>query len=357
MRILDGSQGEGGGQILRTSLALSALTGEPFELHAIRAGRSRPGLRPQHLTAVKAVAALCSADLRGDAVNSQQLRFVPRAPVSGGVWRFNVEDQAADGSAGSVMLIWHALIWPLAFAAQPSRVALHGGTHVPFSPPFHHTAHVALPAWERLGVNATLTLRTWGWMPQGRGQVDGTVQPVPKLHAANFEPLAPRHIDGVAAATNLPSHIPQRMADRATAACREAGFASTSIQPVRERAPATGAGIFLWLPQAGFSALGRKGVPSEQVAEMAVAECNAFLDHHSAVDPWLADQLLLPMALAEGRSSFTTHRLTQHTLTNAELLRQWLPVTLQVQGDLDQPGRITVDGCAFSAAGNRFAHV
>lgn len=353
MLIIDGSEGEGGGQIVRTSLSLAALTGRPFELRNIRAGRSRPGLRPQHLTAVRAAAALCAAELSGDAVNSQLLRFTPRAPVVGGRYQFDVDDHAPHGSAGAVMLVWQTLLWPLLFAAEPSALTLRGGTHVPFSPPFHYAAHVALPAYARLGVQATLALKTWGWMPQGQGHVEATVQPLRGLEAADFEPLAPLRIDGVAAATNLPSHIPQRMAQRAAALCRELGFVESAIRPSRERAPATGAGIFLWLPQAGFSALGRKGLPSEQVAEEAVNACRDFLDQQAAVDEHLADQLLIPLALAHGVSTFTTHRLTLHTLTNADLLRRWLSVPITIEGVRDQPARITVQGCGRTAVAGR----
>jgi RNA 3'-terminal phosphate cyclase (ATP) len=168
--------------------------------------------------------------------------------------------------------------------------------------------------------------------------------------AATFERVPPTRVHGVAAVTNLPSHIPQRMASRAHNLLREAGL-KTSIKPVRERGEGPGAGIFLWIPQAGFGALGRQGWPSEKVAEAAVADLLAFVENETAaVDPYLADQLLLPMALADGRSTFTTNRLTGHTLTNASLLRRWLDVSIDIEGNRDGPGRVTVEGSGFSVS-------
>ncbi|MDX1664320.1 MAG: RNA 3'-terminal phosphate cyclase [Candidatus Promineifilaceae bacterium] len=348
MMTIDGSQGEGGGQMLRTGLSLSATTGRPLRLINIRAGRSKPGLRPQHLTAVRAVAATCDAEVEGDTIDSQELTFYPAGPPHADDFIFNVEEAARHGSAGAVTLIFQAILWPLVFADSPSRVVLRGGTHVPFSPPYHYLAEVARPAFARFRAYFDLSLNRWGWAPAGKGEIAATIRPVPRLEAATFEPVAGGRVHGVAAVTNLPSHIPQRMAGRAHNLLREAGL-KTSIQPLRETAEGPGAGIFLWLPQAGFGALGRQGLPSETVAETAVAELLAFIENESAaVDAHLANQLLLPMALAHGTSSLTTDRLTRHTLTNAEILRRWLDVTITVEGELGEPGTITVEGAAFT---------
>jgi RNA 3'-terminal phosphate cyclase (ATP) len=148
---IDGSQGEGGGQALRTSLSLSALTGRPFCLFNIRAGRSKPGLRPQHLTAVRAAAAICQAEVSGAALNSHTLTFAPQVSPQGGNYLFDVAQAAQGGSAGSVSLILQTVLWPLLFAERPSQVILRGGTHVPFSPTFHYLAETAGPAFTRLG--------------------------------------------------------------------------------------------------------------------------------------------------------------------------------------------------------------
>lgn len=344
--VIDGSQGEGGGQVLRTCLSLSALTQRPFRLENIRAGRKKPGLRPQHLTAVRAVAACCDARLTGDTLNSRTLTFEPRSAPRGGSYVFDVTATSQGGSAGAVTLIWQALMWPLLFADAPATVTLRGGTHVPFSPPFHYLAHVAQPAFAQLGASVALTLNAWGWYPAGGGEITAVTQPVTQLQAVSFAVRYEKRVNGIAAVTNLPAHIPQRMARRAHNLLQAAGLLP-DIQPVRATGAAPGAGIVLWVPGGGFTALGRKGLPADQVAEAAVADYRAFVENSAAVDLHLADQLLLPLALAGGTSSFTTQAITSHTLTNALLLRDWLGVTLQLDGQPGQPGEITLTGIAL----------
>ena len=344
---IDGSEGEGGGQVLRTCLSLSALTGRPFRITRIRAGRSKPGLRPQHLTTVRAVAAICAAETRGAALESQTLTFVPQSAPYGGNYRFDVADAAAGGSAGSVTLILQALLWPLLFAGETAVITLRGGTHVPFSPPYHFLSQVYQPALSRFGITFSLDLMAWGWYPRGQGEIVATIQPHRDILCPNLDAETIQTVTGLAAVTNLPSHIPQRMSQRASNLLRKAGL-QPAITAVREHSVAPGAGIFLWVPLAGFSSLGRPGLAAEKVAEVAVADCLAFLENRSVVGPYLADQLLLPLALAHGRSSFTTSRLTSHTLTNAQLLRRWLDVGIEISGAPGGPGQIAVGGIAFT---------
>jgi RNA 3'-terminal phosphate cyclase (ATP) len=344
---IDGSQGEGGGQVLRTCLSLSALSGRPFRIRNIRAGRSKPGLRPQHLTAVRAAADICNADTRGDALNSQTLIFAPQSRPPGGTYLFDVTDAANNGSAGSVTLILQTLLWPLFYAEQPSLVRLRGGTHVPFSPPFHFISHVYLAALKQFGVPATAELTAWGWYPRGQGEITFTISPGKRLVAPDLQPPETYEVEGVAAATNLPSHIPQRMARRAANLLDDQGI-STRITPLREKGSAPGAGIFLWTQLAGFSSLGRPGLPAEKVASSAVADCLSFVENRAAVGSYLADQLLLPLALSRSSGSFTTSRLTSHTYTNAQLLRIWLDVEIELIGAPGESGQITVEGSGFS---------
>lgn len=346
--MIDGRMGEGGGQVLRTSLSLAALTGRPFRLTHIRANRGKPGLRPQHLTAVRAAARLCGAALVGDAIDSRTLEFRPAMPPQPGHYHFDVSDAAGSGSAGAVTLIFQALLWPLLFAAGPSQVTLRGGTHVPMSPPWHYMAHVAGPVFARMGATFDAELAAWGWYPAGGGVVKAAIAPVARLDSPPFEHIPARRVEGIAAVTNLPADIPQRMAGRATNLLAAAGRPS-KIEPRRENGPGPGAGIFLWLPQGGFSALGRPGLPSERVAEAAVAETLAFVDNTAMVDRHLADQLLLPLALAHGRARYTTDHLTLHTVTNAELLRMWLDTKIDITGDLGEPAEIDVTGASFAA--------
>ena len=346
MLMIDGSQGEGGGQVLRTSLSLAALTGRPFTLTNIRARRKTPGLRPQHLTAVRAVATVCGATLQGDSLNSQTLVFQPQAPPQGSTYRFDVADAAQGGSAGAVTLIWQAVIWPLLFAPTKSHVTLRGGTHVPFSPPFHYLSQVVLPLLRQFGIESTLELSDWGWYPVGGGEITAVIQPTTQLQTPTISAPNTKSVNGIAAVTNLPAHIPQRMANRAHNLLVDAGFAP-HIEPVRERGRGAGAGIVLWLPNGGFTSLGRKGLPADQVAETAVAQFLAFARSGITVDEHLADQLMIPAALAQGTTRYTTHRLTRHALTNADLLRQWLDVSIHIDGELDQPAEIIVSGVAF----------
>jgi RNA 3'-terminal phosphate cyclase (ATP) len=349
MLTIDGRQGEGGGQVLRTSLSLSAITGRPFRIEHIRANRSKPGLQPQHLTAVRAVATLCAAYLEGDHLDSTTLTFQPTTRPVGGSYHFDVVEASRAGrSGGSVTLIFQAVLWPLLFADAPAHVTLRGGTQVPHSPPYHYLAEVAQPAFARFGTNVTLDLKAWGWQSAGGGVVLAHVEPLASgLQAADFTLVRSDTVQGVTAVTNLPSHIPSRMERRAYNLLTEAKLRA-NIQPMRERGSGAGAGLVLWLPQAGFSAVGRPGLPAEQVAETAVTELLAFAKSGAAVDPHLADQLIIPMALASGESSYTTNHLTLHTLTNIELIKQWLDVTIQVKGQQDQPGQVTVQGIGFS---------
>lgn len=347
MLVIDGSQGEGGGQVLRTSLSLSALTGRPFRIKNIRANRSRPGLRPQHLTAVQAAAHVCRAQVDGAQLDSKALTFWPAESPTGGDYHFDVAEASSSGlSAGAVTLILQAVLWPLLFADLPSTITLRGGTFVPFSPPYHYLSEVAKPAFAMLGVTFETELVRWGWMAAGGGSMTVRVEPAVSLRPVQFERVGDQNVHGLAAVTNLPSHIPHRMARRAHNMLVEAGL-SPRVEALREKGDGPGAGIVLWRPQAGFSALGKKGLPAEKVAQAAVAELFAFMDNGAAVDRYLADQLLIPMALATGQSSFTTDSISNHLLTNVQLLRQWLNVSISVQGLPGASGRVTISGIGY----------
>lgn len=334
---IDGAYGEGGGQVLRTSLTLSALTGRPFELDNIRANRPRPGLRPQHLTAVRAVASICGADVQGDEIDSQMLLFRPSVRPAGGSYRIDVRDAAMGGSAGAITLIAQTLYLPLSFASEPSGVTLCGGTHVPWSPPFHHFSEVFQPAMARLGLGISTELITWGWYPEGGGEILLEIQPVNRLRNLVWTERGDlERVTGVAAVTNLPSHIPQRMSSRCSSILRTAGI-NCQITPLRERGPGAGAGIFITAEYThgslGFSSIGKKGKASELVAEEA---CEELFKHHNAalapaVDAHLADQLILPMALASGESIISTSLISNHTKTNSYVIKQFLENSIEIE--------------------------
>ena len=345
--ILDGAHGEGGGQILRTALSLSAITGRPFRIDRIRALRRNPGLAAQHLTAVHSAAALCAARLRGDALGSASLEFVPTAPVAAGDYVFDVGLAREGGSAGAIMLVLQTVLLPLARGAAASRVVLRGGTHMAWSPPFDYVHDVWLPMLARLGVAASLALTAWGWYPIGKGEAIAEIQPCPAtLKAVEIDAPGPLlRIRGRAVAANLPAHIPQRMADRARALLAGRG-AEIIIEPLQVHAACAGAGLFLTAEYAnltcGFSALGAPGKPSEQVAEEGA---NALLSHFTsgaALDRHLGDQILLPLCLAGGPSHFSVEEITRHLTTNAWVIERFGMARVVLEKAAPGIGQVTV---------------
>ncbi len=338
--VIDGSHGEGGGQILRSALALSAITGRPIEVQKIRTGRKNPGLAAQHLTGVRAAAAVCKAQLIGDALGSQALTFVPGDAPQAGDYVFDVAEVREGGSAGATSLVLQTILLPLALAHSDSTVVIRGGTHVAWSPPFDYARDVWLSTLAKMGVEATLQLEKWGWYPLGQGEIRATIKGV----GSDLErsPLALvargelRRVFGRAVAANLPSHIPQRMATRARSLLDRAGL-KADIQPLRVRAACAGAGIFLTAEyehiRAGFSSLGARGKPSEAVAEEGVA---VLMSHHAsdaALDQHLADQMLMPLTLAGGTSTFTAERVSRHLTTNAWLVEQFDTAHVSIEGN------------------------
>ena len=322
MITLDGSQGEGGGQIVRTAVTLSAITGQPVEVTRIRGGRETPGLRPQHVTAIQAVGSLCDAEMRGVEVGSQELTFVPRRPVRAGEYEWGV------GTAGSACLVAQAVILPLALAEGESQVRLYGGTHVPNSPPGHYLRDVYTPMLLWMGLDVEVYMDSYGFIPEGGGMLTIYIKGGARPHGMRLvERGALERIFGTAVGCNLPSHIPQRMANRAINLLGAIDV-PVDIRPMLTRSVSTGAGIFLTVEyengRAGFGMLGRRGMPSEEVAERAVTPLLMFHDSGAAVDERLMDQLVLPLALAQGPSTVSTNAITEHLRTNVEVVRAFV---------------------------------
>jgi len=335
---LDGSYGEGGGQILRTALSLSAVTGVPVRIERIRAGRPKPGLRPQHLTAVQALARVCQAEVTEAHLGSQALTFKPRV-LKAGHYLFDVAEKT--GSAGAVSLIAQALLPPLLMAGVPTTVILRGGTHVPWSPPVHYLSQVFLPALAGMGATAGLSLKRWGWYPKGGGEVHFHITPVRALTGVEWRtPAAPVAFQALSAASKLPEHVARRQAARLTARLKE----SVPVEIIPASGPDPGSFVFLWGPRAGFSALGARGKPAEQVADEVAEAYLAFRKSRAALDRHLADQILLYLALARGPSSFTTETVTSHLLTNVWAIEQFLGPKFEVRGNLGEPGEIFCRG-------------
>lgn len=329
MIVIDGAHGEGGGQVLRTSLTLSILTQTAVEIQHIRAGRPKPGLAAQHLTAVRAAQAICSASVSGDEIGSQWLRFRPSSSPRGGEYAFDVAQAREAGSAGAISLVLQTVLVPLALAAGPSHLVLRGGTHVPWSPSFHYLTDVYLPALSRLGIDVNLELSQWGFYPAGGGEVKAHITGgVSSPRPLTMTECGKAHrIWGTAVASNLPSHIPQRMANRARNLLTQAGL-KADIEAQRVRGAGPGAVIVLAMEdengaRAGFSAYGRKGLPAEQVAEAVVRDLLRHRQREAPVDMHLADQLICPLALATRPSAFTTCRITEHLRTNMWVVEQF----------------------------------
>jgi RNA 3'-terminal phosphate cyclase (ATP) len=338
MLALDGSHGEGGGQILRTAISLSAWLGVPVRLENIRAGRSKPGLRPQHLTAVKALARITRAEVTGAQIGSQALTFRPRSPQPGH-YLFDVAEKT--GSAGSVTLIAQALMPPLLLAGQPSTLILRGGTQVPWSPPAHYLEYVFLPALAQLGAGVTITLERWGWYPRGGGEIRLTVAPARILTPVDWRLPAPSgSFRALSAASRLPEHVARRQAER----LRERLGWAFPVETIAAAGLDPGSLVLVWGPRAGFNALGARGKPAEHVADEAADAYLAFRNSGKAVDPHLADQLVLYLAQAKGASTFTTAAITSHLLTNLWVLEQFLGRVFRVEGKEGEPGRIWCKG-------------
>lgn len=337
---IDGTCGEGGGQVLRTALALSVVTGRPFHLTGIRARRSRPGLAPQHLHAVRVFCELSGATCTGDTEGSSELSFSP-GEVRSGSYRVDV------GTAGSVTLILQAMALPLALTEGSSEIDLQGGTHVPWSPPFNFIESCWNPFMRELGTELHVELERAGFYPRGGGHIIARIEGGAKLGPLQLIERGPlRAVEIVsAAATALPAHVRQRQASRAHAGVRSAGC-EVSVQLVKLPAGSPGSVVAITgrfeKTRITTSALGARGKSAEAVGEEAASAFRDYLNQPGAVDGKLADQLVLPLALASGPSEFTTVRITQHLKTNVETIRAFVDRSVEIVGGLGRPGRVIV---------------
>jgi RNA 3'-terminal phosphate cyclase (ATP) len=347
MRI-DGGQGEGGGQILRVALSLSAVRGVPITVHSVRAGRRPAGLKAQHVTAVEALAAICQAEVAGARAGSTEVSFVP-GPIRSGDYRFEV------GTAGATTLVLQAILLPLALADGPSRVALTGGTHVPWSPPAHFLSAVLLPALEMAGVEARASLARWGMFPRGGGEIVVEVKGGAQLRPISLlRTTGAIRIRGLSAVSRLPVAIAERQRDRARGRLEGQGL-SVEIDLVEADAGDPGSFLFLSADSggvpAGFSALGERGKPAERVADEAVEGVLAYLQSGAACDPFLADQLAAVMAAAPGTSRLTASCLSRHLLSSLRVCQQLLGCSYQASGPEGTPGSVTVEGVGLRPSG------
>lgn len=330
MITIDGSSGEGGGQIVRSSLALSLATGEPVRIVNVRAGRKKPGLLRQHLTSLAAAVEIGGGSASGAELGSREITFSPGS-VRAGDYSFAV------GTAGSASLVVQTVLPALLGADGPSTLTVEGGTHNPFAPPFEFLEKTFLPLLARAGADVEATLNRHGFYPAGGGSMTLAIRPGRGL--APFELLDRGHIRRRFAQA-IVAHLPQHIADRELkVVAKKLGFGPREMRvvPVRDSA---GPGNVLLIELesesvtevvAGF---GEPRITAEAVADRAVKEARRYIAGKAPVGSHLADQLLLPLALAGG-GAFRTLPLTRHARTNAEVIAEFLPVEVRTTGESD----------------------
>lgn len=326
MLTIDGSHGEGGGQILRTSLALSLVTGKSFRIEKIRAGRKSPGLLRQHLTAVNAAVEVGSANVAGATIGSRELTFTP-GQITPGNYHFAV------GTAGSATLVLQTILPALLIASAPSRLTLEGGTHNPFAPPFDFLAKSFLPLISRMGSRVTAELERPGFYPAGGGKFSVEVEPavsLKRLDIAERGKIKQRR--GRAIVANLPRHIAEREIDIIRR--KMSWNADWLAAEVIDNSHGPGNIVMIEVESEHvtevFTGFGERGVRAEAVAEKAVQGARRYLSTEVAAGEYLADQLMLPLAMAGG-GSFTTLPLSRHATTNIDMIRKFLDVEISVE--------------------------
>ncbi len=335
--VLDGSEGEGGGQILRTALTLSLVTGRPFRIENIRANRKPPGLRPQHLACVRGAEAVSGGVTEGAVVGASRLSFTP-GPVRAGEYLLDV------GTAGSTPLVFQCLFFPLALAGE-GQLILRGGTHLPHSPSYHYLSWVWRTAAAAYGFDVQLQLRAAGFYPEGAGEWRAKI--LKRHEPPNLVELPTRgtlrQVNVTSFVAGLPLEIAERQGKAAAAALRERGIYSETENLPLPTLKSQGTVVLIRLEfentPAAFTALGEKGKRAEDVGREAAEEVARFMQAGGAIDPYLADQILLPAALlaarmlgpsSPGTTRFTTSEITSHLTTNARVIERFLPVTISV---------------------------
>ena len=342
---IDGSQGEGGGQILRSALTLSMLTGKAFLIHNIRAHRNKPGLLHQHLSAVKASSAVSKANVSGASIGSKLLSFEPGVIRSG---RYNFDIH----TAGSASLLLQTILQPLSLANSASTIIISGGTHVPWSPSFHYLEQNWQPIMKSIGFDFKLSLDRAGFYPQGGGRVTATIRPAQKLIPLNLTFRGElQRIYGLSAVANLDISIADRQ-KRQVLGKLLGRFPNLMIKTSKLRSQSKGTAIFIKAEFAGdnpstpasccYTALGERGKPAEIVGNEVVDRFEAFIATDGAVDQYLADQLLLPLSFAGGVSMIRTSQITAHLLTNATVINEFLPTKIEIVGTIGKPGFVRI---------------
>ena len=336
---IDGSAGEGGGQVLRSSLALSLVTGKAFHLRNVRARRPKPGLQPQHLMSVRAAARVGNAEVRGAALRSSDLTFVP-GTVAAGRYHFPI------GTAGATGLVLQTVYLPLALAKGSSELILEGGTHVSTSPCFHFLATTWRAYLAGLGIHLSMEIVRPGFYPRGGGLVEVQIQPCSEIQRLQLtERSRVTKVTGFSAVAGLPEEIAKRQDRRATFRLRDTGLPVALRQEAWSGGPGTVLGVELDTKPAPtfYFGLGARGKPAEAVADEAADQALAYLHAvPGAVDEHSADQIVLPLALASGGSSYSVSQVTLHLLTNIAVIRQFIERDISCTGAEGEPGVVRI---------------
>lgn len=336
---IDGSLGEGGGQILRSSLTMSLLSKRPVHLVNIRAKRSKPGLKPQHLAAIQAASQISGSEIRGATLHSQELYFIPGTPCPGN-YHFQVT------TAGAMPLVLHTIALPLAFSDKPSRVDLKGGTHVNWAPTYEYLEHIWGSVMQQLGFSMKFNLHQAGYYPAGGGWFTVEIEPATTIRTLNVVERPPlRQLKLIAILSKLSANIAEREISQVQ---RLLPPVKIALDTIHRQYPASRPGNALFLQadfgsiQAGFTSLGERGKPAEKVAKSLVKEFHKFWKTNAAVEEHLADQLLLPLAFASGVSSYQVANISQHLLTNAHILQLFRDVNIAISGQEGESGTVTI---------------
>ena len=343
---IDGSYGEGGGQIVRTSVALAAITGKAVRVYNVRAGRTKPGLHPQHRMAVLAAAEICDAEVKGVEVGSVQFSFTPRIPPQGQAYEFDI------GTAGATGLVFQTVFLPLTIHGAEARFSIRGGTHVPHAPPLDYVAGVYLSALRQAGISGRVSYGPAGFYPEGGGVVLGSAG-IGSLSAFALQERGKlRSLTAHIVTSRLPSHVAER-GEKVVLDFMKGIGRKIAIErhDSGELARSTGAAVVLTAECeggfAGFTSLGERGKPMEKVAEQACDEFMKWWKTGAAVDEHLADQLVLPMSLVPEESRWTTPAVTEHFRTVLWVVEHFLPVSHRIEHPESIPAVITFKGAAW----------
>jgi len=346
---IDGSFGEGGGQILRNAISFSAVIGNPVRVYNIRAKRAPPGLRPQHATAIKAVAKIVNANVKGLEVGSKEIFFYPGEKNSGNFF-FDA------GTAASTTLILQSLMPVMAFSNGKIEIELRGGTNNPLAPPVEYLKEVLLPILKRMGYKGDVELIKRGFYPKGQGIVKTFSIPVDYLKSIELVDYGKvEYIKGLSYSSLLPDHIAKRIAQSAKQLLENSGYKNIEIDleilqkddPKCSISPGCGIILYAYLSSNAIVAsdsLGKLGKPAEKVGFEAANELIKQLNTRAPVDKHLGDQLIIWIGLAEGLSRIKVSELTLHTLTSIEICKKLIGANFKIDGKLGEPALITCKG-------------